>query len=197
MKAIKYLFLMLSIVLLSGCASVKGLKNFASCDFDFKSVSNVKLATIDVSNLKSASSLSIKDTPKILAAFAKKKLNLNFNVNVVVKNPNDATARLDGLDYILWIDNAKILTGSMPQQLSLGAKQSGTLSLPFSFNLFDFFSGKSSSKMISYAIGLATNNADNSRVKVSIKPYFAVGKQTIKLPAYVTIGGDKIMPSGK
>lgn len=197
MKIAKYLFLMLTIVLLSGCASVKGLKNFASCDFDFKSVSNVKLATIDVSNLKSASSLSIKDTPKILAAFAKKKLNLNFNVNVAVKNPNDATARLDGLDYILWIDNAKILTGSMNQQMSVGAKQSGTLTLPFSFNLFDFFSGKSSSKMISYAIGLATNNADNSRVKVSIKPYFSVGKQTIKLPAYVTIGGDKIMPSGK
>jgi len=82
----------------------------------------------------------------------------------------------------------------MNKQMSIGANQSGTLALPFSFNLFDFFSGKSSSKMISFALGLATNSADNSRVKVSIKPYFAVGKQTIKLPAYVTVGGDKIMP---
>ncbi len=194
MKTIRYLLFLLSLTLLTGCASVKGLKNFASCDFEFKNVSNVRLANIDVSGIKSYDHLSIKDTPKLLAAFAKKKLNLNFVVNVGVKNPNAQTARLDGLDYILWIDNAKILTGSMDKQISLGAKQSGTLSLPFSFNLFDFFSGKSSTKMISYAFGLATSNADNSRVKVSIKPYFAVGKQTIKLPAYVTVGGDKIMP---
>ncbi|MCR5568036.1 MAG: LEA type 2 family protein [Paludibacteraceae bacterium] len=194
MKLTKYLFLMLTLALLTGCASVKGLKNFASCDFDFKSVSNVRLANVDVSNIKSYNNLSLKDTPKLLAAFAKKELNLNFNVNVDVKNPNSQTARLDGLDYILWIDNAKILTGSMNKQMSIGANQSGTLALPFSFNLFDFFSGKSSSKMISFALGLATNSADNSRVKVSIKPYFAVGKQTIKLPAYVTVGGDKIMP---
>lgn len=194
-KTLKFLLLLLVTLGLTGCASVKGLKNFVDCSFDFNSVSNVRLASIDITNAKSIKSLKITDAPKILSAISNKSLGLSLNVNVDVKNPNNQAARLDGFDYILWIDDMEMLSGSMDKQLNVGANQKSTLAIPFTLNLSQILTPKKLGSTGSFAFGLATDNADNSRVKVSLKPYFTIGSKTIKFPSYITIGGDKIMPS--
>ncbi|MCQ2192757.1 MAG: LEA type 2 family protein [Paludibacteraceae bacterium] len=197
MRLLKTLLLVVATLALTGCASVKGLKNFAECKFNFNNVSDVSVASINVQRVKSFKDLSLSDAPKIVQAFTKKNVPLNLNVNVSVRNPNDQDARLDGLDYILWIDDIEMLTGTMNKQMNIGANQTGTLTLPFSMNLLDIFKKKTASSLFDFACGLATDNADASRVKVSIKPYFTVAKKVVKFPSYVTIGGDKLMPKKK
>lgn len=197
MKFFKALCVTAVAVLLASCASVKGLKNFAECKFDYKSVTDVKVASIDVSNIKSVKSLKLTDTPKILSALKSKNLPLDLNVNLNVKNPNDAEARLEGFDYILWIDDIEMISGAMDKKLNVGANQREVLSIPFTVNLLSVLSKEKIGPMADFAFGLANDKADASRVKVSIKPYFSMRGKTIKFPSYITVGGDKVMPKKK
>ena len=183
------------ITIVSGCSALSGLTSFAKCNFDFNSVTDVTLCGINVNTKKSVKDFNVTDALKLANAFTSKSFPLALNVNVDVKNPNTTTARLDGFDYILWIDDVKMTAGSMSKQVSVAANQKVTMPVNFTFDLMNILKSESRDKLVSFGCGLATNNADASRVKLSIKPYFTIGGTVMKFPSYVTIGGNKIMPS--
>ncbi len=189
------LALLLVAGILTGCASLSGLTNFAKCNFDFNSVTDVSLCGINVNSKKSVKDFNVTDALKLANAFSSKSFPLALNVNVDVKNPNTATARLDGFDYILWIDDVKMTSGSMTKQVSVGANEKIVMPVNFTIDLLNILKSESRDKLISFGSGLATNNADASRVKLSIKPYLTIGGSVMKFPSYITIGGNKIMPS--
>lgn len=196
MRFIKYLFAVLALVAV-GCTSVTGLKNFTDCKFNFKSVSNVKIASIDISDKQSLKKLKITDMARLITAYAEKEIMLDMDINMNVHNPNEEVAQLDGMDYIVWIDDQEMLDGTMTEKIRIEANQDGEFSLPVKLNLYDAIKDQKLEPMAEFAFGLATNNADASRVKVSIKPFFTFGDKTVKFPSYVTIGGDQIMPKRK
>lgn len=197
----KYLKFLLPVLLLGALAAyflLGGLKNFAECRIAFKSVSNVRLQGIDLSNKQSYKNLKWADAATLLAAYANKQLVLDMDVDMTVKNPNDETAQLDGMDYILWIDDQEMLSGTVNEKIAIEGLQTATVSLPLSLNLYDAVKDKKLEPMAELALSLATDQAESSRVKVSLKPFFTIGGKTLKFPNYITIGGDQLMPkSGK
>ncbi|MBO7507325.1 MAG: hypothetical protein J6T67_08095, partial [Paludibacteraceae bacterium] len=76
----------------------------------------------------------------------------------------------------------------------IGSNQTEVLSLPVSVNLLNLATFSTMDALLEFAIGLVTDNPDASRMKVSLKPYFNIGKKKVKTPFYITVGGDKIMP---
>jgi len=187
--------LVVATFVIASCASLSGLTNFAKCNFDFKSVSDVSLCGINVNEKQSIRDFGVTDALKVASAFTSKNFPLALNVNVNVENPNTTTARLDGFDYILWIDDMKMTSGTMNKQITVGANQTVTMPVEFSINLLDILTSQAKDKLVSFGCGLATNNADASRVKLSLKPYFTIGNSVMKFPSYITIGGNKLMPS--
>ncbi|MCQ2973702.1 MAG: LEA type 2 family protein [Bacteroidales bacterium] len=196
MKTKFFLILTSIIVLLSvGCKPVSQLATFIKCDFDFISVSNVKVADINVNSIHKYSDFTLVDVAKLLKAFKDKNFILSLTVNVNAKNPNPKTATLAGFDYILWIDDIQVLTGSMDQKFVIEPNQSIDMPMNFDVDLLEVLRSESRDKILSFGCGLATNNADASRVKLSLKPYLKNDNKITKFPTYITIGGDKIMPS--
>lgn len=195
MKIKSVLILAVIASLLAGCVGAKQLVAFAKCDFDFISVDNVKVADINFSQKRKYSDFSIVDAAKLVKALTNKDFTLNLTVNVKVKNPNQRKAALGGFDYILWIDDVKMLAGTMNQAFEIESGQSITMPMEFSIDLLELLKGESRDKILSFGCGLAINNADASRVKLSLKPYFKNGANISKFPTYITIGGDKIMPT--
>jgi len=195
MKIKSVLILAVIALLLAGCTGASQLVSFAKCDFDFVSVDNVKVADINFSQKRKYSDFSIVDAAKLVKALTNKDFTLSLTVNVKVKNPNQRRAALGGFDYILWIDDVKMLAGTMNQAFEIESGQSITMPMEFSIDLLDLLKGESRDKILSFGCGLAINNADASRVKLSLKPYFKNGANISKFPTYITIGGDKIMPA--
>lgn len=194
MKKIYFITLLFSLCLLTGCSSVKGIKNFANCDFAYKNITDVNIGSIDVSHLRHPKDLSYVDILKLIPIFKDKSIGLNMNVNIDVTNPNQKEAKLEGVEYIVWIDDRQMVSGQMDKQLSIGANQTEVLSVPVSFNLLNVASFNTLDALLEFVCGLACDKPDASRVKISMKPYFNIaGKQT-KLPFYVTVGGNRIMP---
>lgn len=197
MKYFKILLVAIMATAMAGCDSVTGLKNFSDCEFSFNSVSNVKLANVDLTNKQTYKSFKLTDLAALGIAYAQKELMLNMNVNMNVKNPNTQAAQLDGMDYILFIDDQEMLDGTMNEKIKIGAGEEAQVSLPISMNLYESIENKKIDAMAEFALGLATNKAESSRVKVAIKPFFTIMDKTVKFPSYITIGGDEIMPKRK
>ena len=195
MKIKSLLIASLTAVILAGCAGASQLVSFAKCDFDFVNVDNVRVADINFSQKKKYSDFSIVDAAKLVKAFTNKAFNLDLTVNVKAKNPNTRKAAIGGFDYILWIDDVKTLSGTMNQEFEIEPGQTITMPMNFTIDLLEVLKGESRDKILNFGCGLATNNADASRVKLSLKPYFKNGTQISKFPTYITLGGDKIMPS--
>lgn len=170
---------------------------FSKCDFNFKSVTDVRLANLDVSRLRNYSELSPIDAIQLVSALGSGKLNLDLTVNVNARNNNPTKASLSGFDYILWIDDVQMLDGSMDQQFDIQPGASVNMPMRFSIDLWKVLRSESRDKILNFGFGLATKNADVSRVKLSLKPYLRVGDTVTKFPSYITIGGDKIMPKKK
>ncbi len=196
MKKILFLLMIpaLCLSLLSGCSSVRGVKNFSNCQFNYKDVTNIRLASIDVSHIRSPKDLSYVDLLQLIPAFKDKSLGLNMNVNINVTNPSSNVAKLEGVDYIVWVDEREVLSGSMDKKISIGSNQTEVLSIPVSVNLLNMATFSTMDALLEFAIGLVTDNPDASRMKVSLKPYFNIGNKNVKMPFYITVGGDKIMP---
>ena len=101
----KILFLLsipaLCLSLLTGCSSVKGVKNFSNSQFNYKDITNIRLANIEVSHIRTPKDLSYVDLLQLIPAFKDKSLGLNMNVNINVTNPNDEEAKLEGVEYII------------------------------------------------------------------------------------------------
>lgn len=194
MTNIKFLLICSLVFLLTSCSSLRGLKSFASCDFSMNSISKVRLGSTNVSEKKSIKDLSVADAAQLVASYFSNALSLSFNVNVDVKNDNKQIAKLNGLDYIVWIDDTQMLTGPMSQNVTVEPGETVTMPLNFTFNLCKALSGKSKDKTLAFGFGLATKSARDSRIKLSFKPYLSVGSKQIKFPTYITIGGDQVMP---
>jgi len=189
------LFVVAAICLMSSCAMLQSAASLKNCNFAMKNVTDVSVAGINLTNKASFKDVSATDVLKLGTAYLTKSFPLSFNVNVNVTNPNPVTATLAGLDYILWIDDVKMTSGSMTQSLSVAQNQTVVMPLNFSIDLLNILKGESKDKILSFGCGLATGNPDVSRVKVSFKPAFNIGGTVHKWPTYITIGGNKIMPS--
>lgn len=197
MKTFKVISACVLFSVLGACDSITGLKNFAECKFKFQSVSDVKLGSIDLSKKKSYKSLKFSEVSELMSGYVNKELMLDLTVNMKVNNPNEQVAQLDGMDYILWIDDQQMVEGVTTNQVRIEPKSEENVSLPVTLNVYDAVRDKKLETMAQFALGLATDNADASRVKVSIKPFFTFGRDTVRFPSFITIGGDQIMPKKK
>lgn len=194
MKTLKLALTAIIFTILSSCSSVTGLKNMSECKFQFKSISNVKLGNIDLSNKKSYKSLKLGDIAVLMAGYAQKNLMFDMNVNMKVHNPNNQAAQLDGMDYILYIDDQQMLEGETKEKVRIEANSDNVITLPVEMNFYDAVKDQKLQTMAELAMNLATDDAEASRVKIAIKPFFTFGKDTLRFPSYITIGGNQIMP---
>lgn len=187
---------MLSVILvLTGCTAMKtiaAIYNLTNCIFKFKSLTNLTVSGMNLSN-----GISAIDLPKVLSLLngGTSSIPMNFTVNFDVNNPNQGTAAFEAIDYILSIDDMQFTTGSFNQAFSIGAGETKQLPMTIGLDLAQLLKGdtkNSVTNIIKNFIGIGTTE---SKVNVQLKPSFKVGEQTFKSPAYIPInfsfGGKK------
>ena len=191
MKRIKYLSVLLLIVSLVSCdvlQQVDQMKNFAKCKFRLKSVKNIELAGIDIQQIQSVSDLGLIDLGIITAAFAGGRLPLDFTLNLEVQNPNNETAAMNRLDWILLIDDIEMVRGTNNDRVSVPANGGiSILPLSMSFDLLKTLSGESGEAVMNFGFNLAGMGDRPTRITLKAKPTIYVGGQAISYPGYISI----------
>jgi LEA14-like dessication related protein len=187
----KILFAVLSLILiLPSCdilQQVGEMQMLSRCEFRINTVTDINLAGVNVSNIQHISDVRPMDVLMLTNGVLSNSLPLNFNLNLQIKNPNDQTASLNRLDWILFIDDLKMIEGAINQRFMVGPDENSTLPVQIGFNLAEALSDERADKIIDFALGLAEGSGKTTRVMVKLRPSVMVGQRSIAYPGWIEV----------
>lgn len=192
MKKLLFIFLaLLAALTFNQCDVVNQASqavNLANCEFRIRSVTDIQLAGIDVNRISNIKDLTWSDAQKLMVALTKSTFPLSFIVNIDARNPNVTTAGLNNLDYIVFIDDIQMTSGTFNQPISI-PPNNGTSSIPMQMtvDLKQVLQGKSADAMLNFAMNLSGSGGKPTRFKVKLKPYIMVNGQPLSYPGYITV----------
>ena len=180
--------LIIAVFLLPGCTILEEMVSFSRCEFRLGSVENITLAGINVQQVSSLSDLSTADAARLTGALATGTLPLNLTLNVDIRNPNQARASMNRLDWIMLIDDKQIVQGTSSQRVEI-APNGGISTLPLSIeaDLKSALSGKTGDALINFGLNLAGAGNQPTRITLRAKPFVEVGGREISYPGYLDI----------
>ena len=191
MSKIKKIFLIVLVTIgLMSCdvlQQMSQMANFAKCTFDFNSVNSVEMLGLNLRKGMTRSDLNVSQAIALTRALVNKSLPVTFNVNLDVTNPNSSPASMTKMDYILTLNDKRVIATTLDQTISVPANASNTVTIPVSTDLFQLFSGESADAIVNLAFKLAGANSDPVNVGIKIKPYITVGGQQLAYPDYITL----------
>ena len=191
MSKIKKIFLIVLVTIgLTSCdvlQQMSQMANFAKCTFDFNSVNSVEMLGLNLRKGMTRSDLNVSQAIALTRALVNKSLPVTFNVNLDVTNPNSSPASMTKMDYILTLNDKRVIATTLDQTISVPANASNTVTIPVSTDLFQLFSGESADAIVNLAFKLAGASSDPVNVGIKIKPYITVGGQQLAYPDYITL----------
>lgn len=191
MSKIKRTLIILFVALgLSSCnllTQVAQMANFASCTFDFNSISQIQMLGINLSKGMTKNDLNATQLLNLANAIMKKELPVTFNVNLDVENPNAIAAAMSKMDYIVSLNGKQVISTTMNNSMNVPAKSKNTITIPVTTDLFQLFSGESSDAILNLAFKLAGASSDPVNLGLQVKPYITVNNQQLAYPNYITI----------
>lgn len=174
--------------LISGCgttgADLAGAYNITKCEYDYKSISNLSLSGMNLSN-----GISLTNVPKVISILSgtASSIPLDFTLNLDVKNPNATAAALNGLQYIISIDDVQFTTGQVNQALNIASGATQTLPINIGVDLATLMTSNSKSAVGNIAKNFLGIGDKKSNVSLQIKPTFKLGSQLVASPVYIPI----------
>ena len=190
-KMFRGLFLLVMLLTtLSSCNVTKQAKtaiNLANCEFRLVSAENILIAGIQVEAYTSLKDLGIADFAMIMGAITQPELPLSLTLNIEVKNPNPAPAGINGIEYIIFIDDIQMVAGSYMQPITIPPSSSAVISVPLNTDLKQSLKGKSMDAILNFGFNLAGVSHVPTRFKVKLKPSILVGTTVLSYPGYITV----------
>ena len=188
----RFLALIGIITILFSCdvaKQVTGAYQLTQCKYDYKSISGLTLAGVNLQNATSLSSLNVLNVAKLTSAFGSSSgtLPMDFTLNLNVKNSGTQTALLNGMKYILEIDEKEMTNGVLNQVLAISGGEQAVLPINMSFDLKKVLSGESLESIKNLAFNFAGIGSATSNVTVKIRPSFNIGGQTVQSPVDIPV----------
>ena len=116
-KILKTLAVLLFVsFMINSCSFLKEMASLGKCEFRLTTLENPVLAGIDVSQVRSYSDIGLADLAILTTSIIKGELPLSFTLNVETRNPNPAMAALNKLEYLAFIDDVQVASGSLTRR---------------------------------------------------------------------------------
>lgn len=189
--SIVILIIIFATIAVNSCNFLKEISALGKCEFRVTTLDDPEIAGVDVSQIRSFTDLSFVDMGIISASFLKGDLPLSFTLNVEVRNPNPATAALNGLEYLAFIDDVEVASGQLDRRVEIPAN-GGVTSIPLRLNtdLIDIMKKDSRQALVNFGLNLADAGNRPTRVSIKVKPTILVGAMEINYPGYFTVKHD-------
>lgn len=188
MKIRHIIAVLAAVTLLTGCDALKqqavGAYNFTKCKYEYKSISNLSIAGMDLSK-----GISLIQAPQIISLLSgqSKSIPLSFVVNMDVTNPAETAAMMNGLHYVLSIDGVQFTTGSINSQVNVPGGGKQNLPLTIGFDVLQLMQGESVNAVSNAVMNFIGMGSEKSNVSLQVKPTFMVAGVPIDSPAYIPV----------
>lgn len=188
MKTRLFIGLLLAGVLsFQSCDILKQMVTFTKCEFKMNSLTNTKLVGINIQNKNSFSDLTFMDAANATRTLLSGELPLSFNLNIETKNPNASTAAMQKMEWIIYIDDIKITTGVVDQQITIPPGETRNIPIAIKLDLKKLFNDKTKTALLNFGFNLADAGNYPTRVRLDIKPTINVAGIPIEYPGYFSL----------
>ena len=191
MSRLKKIILILLVAMgLSSCEILEQMvqmTNFANCDFNFASVTDVQMLGMTINKDMKREDLTIAQALLLTQALLNKSLPVSFNVNLNVTNPNSTPASMVKMDYLVTLNDKQVINTTMNNLISVPANGSNIITIPITTDLFQLFTNETGTAIANMAFKLAGASSDPVNVGIKLKPYINVGDQQLAYPDFITL----------
>lgn len=191
-KLLKTIIVLISVsFMFNSCSFLKEISTLGKCEFRMTTLENPELAGIDVSHVRSYGDIGISDLAILTASIIRGELPLSFTLNIEARNPNPAMAALNKLEYLAFIDDVQVASGTLTQRIEIPAN-GGITNIPLSLNtdLIDILEKDSRQSLVNFGLNLADAGKRPTRVSLKVKPTILVGGLEIIYPGYFNVKYD-------
>lgn len=186
----KILVSMLAIVtLMTSCdvaQQAMGAYNMTKCEYSYHSVDNLSLSGVKLSGGLSLSPANLLKLSSLLSGNAS-SIPLDMTLNVNVKNPNTTAALLNGLAYVISIDDIEFTTGQLQQQLNIASGATSVIPIRIGVDLATLMRNNSKDAVLNIARNIVGISGSKSKVTLQLKPTFMLGSTPVTSPVYYPV----------
>lgn len=176
-------------ILLPGCASVNQLVALRNMTFDFAGISDVRIAGIPVREGARFGSLSVQDAARLSVAVASNAVPLELIAHVNATNPqsNAATARMTALDWSLFVEDRRALSGGIDHEFSVPPGRTTDLALPVRFDLLQLLDGGGARDFYELALAIAGQGDIHKNLRLELVPTIETSLGAMRFPGPIVV----------
>lgn len=179
-----------AILLMYSCDVLRqagGAYNLSQCKYDYQSIDNIQVAGVNIGRANSISIADIATLTTLLAGGNIQSIPFSMILNLSIDNPNKSAAYLNGLDYVIELNDMEFTSGKLetPIRVEPGMKSTIPLSIGVDLkNLMNRYSRDKVSTEMSRFLGISPGQ---SKVTVKLRPKILIGDVPLTSPAYIPI----------
>lgn len=177
------LFACAALLGLTACATLQQLTALQRVDFTLQGVSDVRLAGVDFTRVRSFSDLSLSDAAALAAAVQDRDLPLSLQLDVQGLNPvdNNADARLVEMDWTLFLEDRETVSGVLDREIVLPRGEPTPVPVGVELNLVEFYEGNAQD-LFELGLSLAGMGGEPKEVAVEVLPTVQTSLGPIRYP---------------
>lgn len=186
-------FLAVVLLGLAGCATLQQIAALRMVDFSIDRLTDVRLAGIDLSSVRSWSDLGTVDAGRLVLAVSQRALPLDFQLHLTAENPadNSVDARLVRMDWMLLLQDRETLSGVFANELLLPRGQPTDVPITISLDLLEFFDGNAQD-LLNLVLALTGQGGAPTEVTLRATPTIDTALGPIRYPQPITIVSRKV-----
>ncbi|MDD2475416.1 MAG: LEA type 2 family protein [Dysgonamonadaceae bacterium] len=166
---------------------ISGAYNLSQCTYDYNSINNIKVAGVNLGKGKSLSIADIASLSTILSGGNLQTIPFSMTLNLNVKNPNQTAAYLNGLEYLIELNDMEFSTGSLDVPLHINPGEEALLPLSIGLDLKNLINRYSQDRVTSEMSRFLGISPGQTKVSVKLWPKMLIGNTPIKSPAHIPI----------
>ena len=166
---------------------IGGAYNLSQCKYDYKSIENIELAGVKLGKSKSISIAEIATLTTVLAGSNMQNIPFSMVLNLNVENPNEAAAYLNGLDYMIELNDMEFTTGKLDVPVRIEPGKSSVIPLSIGVDLKNLMNRYSKDKVSAEMSRFLGISPGQTKVTVKLWPKVLIGDVPIKSPAYIPV----------
>ena len=167
----RVLIIFLAAFMMVGCTAIKNAYQMTKCEYSYKSISGVKVAGIDFSNITATGLLTAlpKITKLISGDFSDIPVELTVSLNV--KNPDaEKTAAVADIEYAANIDGLDIATGNLGKSFTVEPGKTAELPVVVNVNLGNIVDANNRATVVQIVKNFTGLSSEQSTIKLSVRP---------------------------
>ena len=166
---------------------IGGAYNLSQCKYDYKSIDNIQIAGVNLGKANSLSIANIASLSTILAGSSLQTIPFSMTLNLDVNNPNEVAAYLNGLDYMIELNDMEFADGKLDVPLRIEPGKTAVLPLSIGVDLKNLMNRYSKEKVTPELSKLIGISPGQTKVTVKLWPKVLIGNTPIKSPTYIPV----------